>query len=40
MTEKKKSFIGKWLDKVDEKMEKKAKKCGCSKDKEGEPCCK
>jgi len=29
MTKKKKGFIGKWMDKVDKKMESKAKNTGC-----------
>jgi len=38
----KKSFLGKLMDKLDQKMEKKAKKsCGCQeKQKDNKSCCK
>ncbi len=40
-SEKKKSFIGKWLDSLDKKMQEKAKgSCGCSSNKpKGTKCC-
>ena len=39
---KKKGFIQKWIDKLDKKMEEKARRapcCGGSKDNEGSSCC-
>ncbi len=41
VSEKKKGFLGKWLDQLDKKMQEKAKSgCGCSSNKsKGGSCC-
>ncbi len=40
MTEKKKGFFGKLIDKMDKKMEKKSKEKGCGCEDSKESCCK